>query len=609
MLVYGDVECTQTVGAKQARIEALLTEANRLPAGVERHGVLVTAFIHAGELVQGIVDAEFEERGCDARSAAHESGMELLVAMARIVACSWWSGFADATAPASILEELSCFDPRLSIRTKSPEGYAFYAVYPESYLEAARHSGLGPGTQVIGIRSIGTGLSALVAAALDAPPPLTLRPMGRPFRREVRVDPAVTAEFAADKEAAFAIVDEGPGLSGSSFGAVADWLEAAGVARPRIHFFPGHANGLGPQASPDHRERWSAAPRHVVDMDRLLLRSSPPRALTAWIEDILGPLDQPLEEISGGAWRAGRYPDEALWPAANIGHERRKFLARHKGSPWLVKFAGLGEAGLRKHRRAQDLHAAGFTPEVAGYRHGFLIERWHEDGLSLDRTSLDREFLIGRIGSYLGFRARRFEAGRDGGASLEHLGEMARHNARQALGEDAASLDGFPSHGKSLEGRVRRIATDNRMHPWEWLLVGDHLIKTDALDHSAAHDLVGCQDVAWDIAGAAVEFSLSEEEASRLCTIVEGESGFPVMPEILAFLRPCYLAFQMGAHAMAAWSLGDGPEAGRLRRAADRYASLLREHLGLQPSSAASEGTTPTALQLNSQGNPSAAAT
>jgi hypothetical protein len=580
MLVYGDVECTQTIGAKQARIEALLTEAGRLAAGIERHGALVTAFIHAGELVQGIVDAEFEERGCDARSAAHESGMGLLVTMARVVARSWWSGFAAAPVPASVLEKLAGFDSKLSIRTKSAEGYAFYALYPESYLEAARHSGLGPKTRVIGIRSIGTGLSALVAAALDARPPLTLRPAGHPFRREVRVDPAVTAELAADKEAMFAIVDEGPGLSGSSFGAVADWLEAAGIARPRIHFFPSHANGLGPQASPDHRERWSTAPRHGVDMDRLLLRSSPPRALTAWIEDLLGSLDQPLEEMSGGAWRARRYPDETRWPAANIGHERRKFLARAKGSPWLVKFAGLGEAGLRKHRRAQELHAAGFTPEAAGYRHGFLIERWHEDGLSLDRTSLDRDLLIERIGSYLGFRARHFEAGLGQGASLEHLSEMARYNTGEALGEDAAAaLEGFLSHDKSLEGRVRRIETDNRMHPWEWLLVGGRLIKTDALDHSAAHDLVGCQDVGWDIAGAAVEFDLSKEEAFRLCTIVERESGFPVMPEILAFMRPCYLAFQMGAHMMAAWSLGDGPEAVRLRRAADRYSALLQEHL------------------------------
>ncbi len=584
MLVYGDVECTQKVGAKKARIQAVLMEAGGLPAGVERHGALVTAFIHASELVQGIADAEFEERGCDARSAAHGSGMELLAAMARMVARSWWSGFAEARVPASVPEMLARFDPDLSIRTRTAEGYAFYAVYPESYLEAARRSGLGARTRVIGIRSIGAGLGALVAAALDAPPPLTLRPAGHPFRREVRADPALTEELAADRDAMFAIVDEGPGLSGSSFGAVADWLEAAGIARRRIHFFPSHANSLGPEASPHHRERWSSAPRHVTDMDRLLLRSSPPHGLAAWIEDCLGPLDQPLEEISGGAWRARRYPDETHWPGAHIQQERRKFLARVKGTPWLVKFAGLGEDGLRKYRRAQELHAGGFTPEVAGFRHGFLIERWYDGAASLDRTPIDRDLLVERIGSYLGFRARRFPAGADRGASLEHLGEMARHNAGQALGEDAAAaLGALASPGGSLEGRLRRIDTDNRMHPWEWLLVGGHLVKTDALDHSAAHDLVGCQDVTWDIAGATVEFSLSGDEASRLCRIVERESGFPVAPELLAFMGPCYLAFQMGAHTMAAWSLGDGPEAFRLRRAADQYLRLLQGLLNLEP--------------------------
>ena len=584
MLVYGDVECWETVGAKHARIEGALTEAACLPPGIERHSALVAAFIGASELVQGILDAGFQERGFDVRSVDHAGGMEILAILARTVDRSWRSGFAEGSVPASLLGKLLGCDPSLPIRTRTAEGYAFYAVYPESYLEAARRSGLGPGTRVIGIRSIGTGLSALVAAALDAPPPLTLRPAGHPFRREVRADPALTGELAADGDAMFAIVDEGPGLSGSSFGAVADWLEAEGVARQRIHFFPSHANSLGPQASPHHRERWSRAPRHVIDMDRLLLRSSPPHSLSAWIEDCLGPLDQPLEEISGGAWRARRYPDETHWPAAHVQQERRKFLARVKGTPWLVKFAGLGEAGLRKYRRAQELHAGGFTPEAAGYRHGFLIERWHESGASLDRTPVDRNLLVERIGSYLGFRARRFPAGADRGASLDHLGEMARYNTGQGLGENAAAaLGAIVSRGGNLEGHVRRIDTDNRMQPWEWLLVGGHLIKTDALDHSAAHDLVGCQDVTWDIAGAIVEFSLSGEETSRLCRIVERESGFPVAPEILAFMRPCYLAFQMGAHTMAAWSLGDGPEAFRLRRAADRYSRLMQGLLNLEP--------------------------
>jgi hypothetical protein len=30
----------------------------------------------------------------------------------------------------------------------------------------------------------------------------------------------------------------------------------------------------------------------------------------------------------------------------------------------------------------------------------------------------------------------------------------------------------------------------------------DRLLKTDALDYHAGHDPIGCQDIAWDIAGA-----------------------------------------------------------------------------------------------------------
>ncbi len=577
MLVYGDVECVETVEAKQEFIEAVLAQVGRLPPGIGRHAALVTAFIATSELVQGIVDGEFQERGFDALSPAHERGTECLSLLACSILRSWRGRFAEAGPPVSFLETLSGFDPSTPIRTKRPEGYAFYALYPESYLEAAARSGLGPETRVIGIRSIGAGLGALVAAALGAPPPFTVRPVGHPFRREVKIDPITARTLTADKSATFAIVDEGPGLSGSSFGAVADWLEASGIPRGNIHFFPSHGGELGPQASDAHRDRWKAASRHIMGMDELLLRAQPPHALTAWVEDILGPLDGPLEDISGGAWRAKRYPDEASWPPANVQHERRKFLARAGGSAWLVKFVGLGETGMRKHRQAERLHAAGFTPEVAGYRHGFLVERWHENAHSLDQTSIARDHLVRKVGDYLGFRARHCSARDPQGASLTELCRMAHHNTRQALGAAAAAaLNPALARAAELEGQVRRVETDNRMHQWEWLVSGTRLIKADAIDHAVTHDLVGSQDIGWDIAGAVFELGLTPDEASSLCRIVERESGYPVLPELLRFLRPCYLAFQMGAHRMAADAIG-GQEAARLQLAAERYAAFLRE--------------------------------
>ncbi|WP_052003522.1 hypothetical protein [Microvirga sp. BSC39] len=581
MLVYGDIERVETVGAKQAAITSLLTETFSMPPGIERHGVLVTAFISASELVQGIIDAEFHECGFDAWTKDHAAGMECLSILARAVGESWHSGFRQLSPlPPAFSEKLHGFAPSRTIRTKHAEGYAFYALYPESYLEAARASGLSSNTQVIGIRSIGTGLSALVAAELGAPAPITLRPVGHPFGREVKVDLDLTKNLVSDGRKAFAIVDEGPGLSGSSFGAVADWLEEAGIPRHQIHFFPSHGGGLGPQASAEHRERWSSAPRHLVTMDDLLLRGSPAHRIESWVESLLGPLDESLEEISGGAWRSRRYPDEGSWPPANIQQERRKFLARANGTAWLVKFAGLGEIGAQKFRIAQKLHEAGFTPEPAGCRHGFLVERWHEELDGLDQARISRKSLVDQVGAYLGFRARHFPSAQHQGASLDALHQMAIYNTGQALGEAAAAdLEQSLADPSILEHKLRRICTDNRLHVWEWLVSGDRLIKTDALDHSAAHDLVGHQDVSWDVAGAIVELDFSQDEAARLCQIVQQESGQPLDQGLLAFMLPCYLAFQLGAHLMAAGALGDGPEVTRLRRAANRYGRLLHDHL------------------------------
>ncbi|WP_114943932.1 hypothetical protein [Microvirga calopogonii] len=580
MLVYGDVEHSVTVGAKQAAIADTLSEINSMPPGIARHGTLVTAFVDTGELVQGLIDAEFHELRVDTLSTVHRNGMQCLSLLAEAVDRSWRSGFRDGSLPRELLDKLLSFDPSRRIHVKQAEGYAFYALYPESYLEAARASGLGADTQVIGIRSIGTGLSALVAAAIGASPPFTLRPTGHPFRREVKVDPGL-AKKLTDRNGAFAIVDEGPGLSGSSFGAIADWLEEAGVPRRRIHFFPSHEGTLGPQASLRHRERWSEAPRHVRTMDSLLLGGGPPHRLEAWVEDLVGPLDGPLEDISGGEWRRRRYQDEACWPPSNLQQERRKFLARAKGASWLVRFTGLGEIGARKLRMARHLHEAGFAPAAVGLRHGFLVQGWHEDARGLDQIAFDRDLLIERMGAYLGYRARHYPAAGHPGASLDELRHMAVYNAQQALGDDAgAILDLSLPPASGLEGKVRRVWSDNRMHAWEWLVSGNRLIKADALDHSAAHDLIGHQDIAWDIAGAVVELELSGPETARLCAAVERESGHPVSHELLAFLLPCYCAFHLGAHLMAAGSLGGGEEA-RLRRAAGRYGQLLRRHQSL----------------------------
>jgi hypothetical protein len=178
--------------------------------------------------------------------------------------------------------------------------------------------------------------------------------------------------------------------------------------------------------------------------------------------------------------------------------------------------------------------------------------------------------MIERVGRYLGFRAREFAAAPDRGATLDELAGMARHNATLALGA-APVLHASPA---ALAPRVHRVEVDGRLHAWEWLVRSDGtLIKADALDHHAAHDLIGCQDITWDLAGAAVELGLSAAEQQRLAAITGETSGCMVDPELLAFARPCYLAFQLGRHALA--GAAGGEEAARLDAAARRYAAEL----------------------------------
>jgi hypothetical protein len=567
MLVYGDH--AERIDPR-SRLAALALERDRLlaiPPGLARHVALVGLFIGMAGLTQGVADASFAKHGFDRQGDAEVACMAVLASLAAAVRMSWDSRF-DTAGEIPEPAVVAALPPTVDIRLA--EGFAFYALYPEAYIEAARRLQCPGPVQVIGIRSIGTGLAAIVAATLGAPAPITLRPTGHPFDRRMMVAPALARRLLADGRATYVIVDEGPGLSGSSFGAVADWLQDRGVPLARIAFLSSYGGDLAPRASERHRARWARAQRAAADTDVLLAKHLP-----GWAADLLGPLDSPLESISDGRWRERVWRDKARWPAVNPMWERRKFLARVGDATWLLKFAGLGATGEAKLARAQALFAAGYGPEPRGLVHGFLIERWMEGAPLVETSHGQRGELLRSLGSYLGFRDRMLPAGEADGASLAELLDMARFNTAQAMGEaHAAKLDAWRPMLPRLECRIRRVETDNRCLAHEWLELPDgRLLKADALDHHAAHDLVGCQDIAWDIAGSAIELGLPVGE---LAAMVSQAAGRPIDPELIALLAPCYLAFRIGCHRLTAETLRDWPEEeARNRAAADRYAAML----------------------------------
>ncbi len=572
MLVYGDARRIEGPREKAARIRAGLAglEAAALP--IERHALLAEMLVEAGELEQGLRDHQLVLHGEERPSPLGEAAGRLTRAVAGALLASFHAR-PFATAPLVLaLDELLALELPERVTVSVPEGFAFYGLYPETFFQAAEAAGelRGP-LRVIGIRSIGTALGAAVAVVVgERATVFSVRPQGHPFDRRLNLSASLEREILAGT-GKIAIVDEGPGLSGSSFGCVADWLEDRGVEPEAVTFFPSHRGGLGPYAGERHRKRWERARRHVADFETVFsLR---------WAEDLTGTPDGPAEDLSAGRWRERLFPDRARWPAADLQGERRKLLVTAGGKRWLLKFAGLGRYGREKLALAETLGEAGLSPPVSGLRHGFLVSSWLEEARPLPRVpGFDRQSLLETLARYLAFRVQRFPVSSgERGATPEKLYEMAAFNIDRLLG--SSSLEEWREKLPEIARLERPVLTDNKMHAWEWLVLPDgRILKADAVDHHRANDLVGPQDVAWDLAGAAVELDLDEGELDVLATATR------TTRVQLGFYTAAYLAFQAGRYSLVAEAVeAFAPEeARRLRGEVGRYAERLRVKQGLQ---------------------------
>lgn len=425
------------------------------------------------------------------------------------------------------------------VTIKLPEGFAFYGLYPEAYAEAAlrwrRDHAEARTCGVVGVRSIGTTLSAVVAAALrgagvDARR-LTVRPTGHPFARELSLDPSLL-EGAADA----LVVDEGPGLSGSSMAAVAEALVRAGVAPDRIAFLPGHGGEPGGQASERVRRRWRETPRYVMPTERLRWNG---RTLEETILDATaGGVE--LRELTGGAWRDLVDFDPAERPVVVSAFERRKLLVRRSdGTAVLWKFVGL---------------------TVPGTTLGFAPAEWIE-GRPPTRADADPRLLT-QLGRHLADAAGTPLSAEACRAGAERLAAMLAVNAREAgvaLGWEPPRFD---------TGRVG--AGDYRTAPAEWRLRAGGMVKAGRIAPTLDHTVAGRQPIGWDVAGALVEWGLDEASAGPLLAAAP-----PVAPHELRFYRAAYAAYRLGVLSMA-----DPGEGAALERARAFYLEALRASAG-----------------------------
>jgi hypothetical protein len=434
------------------------------------------------------------------------------------------------------------------VSVSPPEGFAYYALHPLAFAEALEQIPTpADSVLVVGIRSIGTTLSAVTAAAARKrgmrARRITVRPVGHPYNRRVQFSAKQLdlIRRAASSGAAFVVVDEGPGLSGSSFLSVAEALEQAGARRETITLICGHEpdfDSLRADNGPGRgrRFRWIAA-------------SSPPRRPTG--ADLF---------VGGGEWRKHLLPDEPMWPACWTSLERLKYLsAGSDANAKLFKFLGFGHYGEEVFEREEQVAAAGFGPHPHRASEGFASCDWLS-GRPMSAGDLS-EPVLKRLAEYCAFRAQDFATNI---ADVSAVEQMAEHNLCE-LGIDLP-----------VALQIERPAVcDGHMQPHEWLLTSDgRMLKTDSGSHGDDHFFPGPTDIAWDLTGAIVEWGMNAPQTEFFLKSYRRASGDDARCRIADFIT-AYTVFRCAYSLMAANAQPETGEQTRLERAANEYRAAL----------------------------------
>jgi hypothetical protein len=498
------------------------------------------ALIEFGEVESAAADLLSPE--CDAPNHLIDRMRAISIALAHRLL-----GEAREWEPVSLPSELI---------VSTAEGYAWYGLAPEQYAEAAadftkeKHPGRA---LVIGIRSIGASLSAVVSAVLEhygcRTHSCTVRPRGHPFDRRLHLSPEMGERWQAAAYDYALVVDEGPGLSGSSFFSVARALTDLGWRSERIVFFPSHRTDGASLIAAEARAGWTRQPQYT--------------AVPAHLAD--------ARDLSAGKWRELFYAGEGTAPAVQPQHERRKFL---RGGH-LLKFAGFGPYSDGKLDRARALWAAGFAPRPVTLEDGYLITEFLPGRPLADGAR--PAGLLDRIADYLAFRANAFPSGAP--VPFERDLEMIRINVGEALGEEwLRCLETLEQWRVNIEDAAT-VEIDGRMLPFEWLETAQGLVKTDAIDHHADHFFPGCQDIAWDLAGSIVEFALDDSARNELIDRYIAATHDEGVRMRLKFYLIAYTSFRVGYSHMSAAALGAVPDGQKFRHLQQRYEGILRAQI------------------------------
>jgi hypothetical protein len=260
--------------------------------------------------------------------------------------------------------------------------------------------------------------------------------------------------------------------------------------------------------------------------------------------------------------------DSAEWPACWPQMERLKFFSADRNG--FFKFEGLGRSGEVVRQRASCLADAGFGCPVEDAGDGFA--RYRAMTLCSPDPHDVSPKVLERIAQYCAFRAAEFRAENCVPALLS---ETLAFNVRQEFGVEL-DLDADVMASK------QPVLADARMQPHEWIRKGDgELIKTDGVTHGDDHFFPGPCDIAWDLAGTAVEWDLHPDTLEYLLGRFRELSGIDARQRIQVFIL-AYAVFRMAFCKMAAGTVLGTADEFRLSRIYRYYRSRAAKCLSFE---------------------------
>ena len=541
LLVYRDGQRLVRTQALVRQLEVALWKLRQQPA----EDAVIAALLGAGELECSLSDSDSE----DAELAAGITDQLASMLCARERSSPSEFGLRKAE------QSLAAINDRRELTVSRPEGFAYYALHPLDFADLIRRANFAAScAQVIGVRTIGTTLSAVVAAQLNAcgipATRTTVRPTGHPYDRKTkfirRQRELITQALSAG--AIFLVCDEGPGRSGSSLLSVAEALESAGVTHDRIVLLCSHEPDADSLCASNAPARWRRYRSLASGMTKRLPQDAG-------------------RYLGAGDWREVFTPAGQAWPAAWPHMERLKFLSRNHRK--LYKFEGHGPYGEAVRQRDQLLAARGFGAPYLGHESGFGTHAV-VSGMPSSMSDISPQFLR-QAAEYCAWRAEAFAVNvpDDGIRQLEH---MAMVNLEQEFGFT-------PEITLPVE---RAAICDGRMQPYEWRHLGDERwIKLDASTHGDDHFFPGPTDIAWDLAGICIEWRLGPACREFFLTEYQRVSGDNPGGRLVHY-ETAYAAFRLAWSQMAAGSVRGTADEGRLQKAVCRYHEIL-ENIRLSP--------------------------